>query len=154
LDYSERSLVLTANQLLGEQWSVGARYRVSHAELDSNFPEVPDGILFSNFAPRQNIEGLLHEVDLSAIFNHRTGIYGALEARYYSQNNRGDLSALPGDNFWQFNAFVGYWFPHRQAQVQLGLLNIFDQDYRLHPLNLHANLPRERTLSLRFRLSF
>ena len=41
LDFQEKSLLLTANQLIGDQWSVGARYRVSEANLKSNYPDVP-----------------------------------------------------------------------------------------------------------------
>jgi len=33
-------------------------------------------------------------------------------------------------------------------------LNLFDGDYRLNPLNLHAELPRARTFVASLRLSF
>src|SRR5262249_42106678 len=33
LDYEEKSLLFTANQLLGEEWSLGVRYRISDANL-------------------------------------------------------------------------------------------------------------------------
>ena len=42
LRYEERSLALTVNQLAGEGWSFGARYRVSLAELETRTPGVPD----------------------------------------------------------------------------------------------------------------
>ena len=38
--------------------------------------------------------------------------------------------------------------------LQLGLLNITDQNYRLNPLNLYNELPRERTLSVLFKFYF
>ena len=41
LDYSEETLLVTANQLLGRDWSLGARYRLSQAVLNDNFPDVP-----------------------------------------------------------------------------------------------------------------
>ena len=66
---------------------------------------------------------------------------------------KADFDAL-SDDFWQVNAFVGYRFPRRRAEIRLGLLNIADQDYRLNPLNLTAELPRERTLLASFRFSF
>ena len=65
-----------------------------------------------------------------------------------------DTPAEPGDDFWQFNAFAGYRFLHRKAEVTLGLLNITDQNYNLNPLNLYNELPRSRTLALRLQLSF
>ena len=52
------------------------------------------------------------------------------------------------------NAFVGYRFLHRKAELTLGLLNITDQNYNLNPLNLYDELPRSRTLALRLQLSF
>ena len=59
-----------------------------------------------------------------------------------------------GDNFWQFDAFVGYRFLHRTAEITLGVLNLTDQDYRLNPLNSYGQRPRERTLMIRFGLHF
>ena len=43
LDFQERTLSLTLNQLLGKQWSLGARYQISDADLDgwSMFLELP-----------------------------------------------------------------------------------------------------------------
>src|SRR6185312_14897148 len=40
--YREPSLSVTANQLIGRDWSVGARYRYSQAVLDDNFVGIPD----------------------------------------------------------------------------------------------------------------
>src|SRR5260221_8139284 len=39
--------------------------------------------------------------------------------------------AEPGDDFWHFNAFVGYRFPRRRAELRVGVLNLTDRDYRL-----------------------
>ena len=61
------------------------------------------------------------------------------------------LLRLPGDYFWQFNALVGFRFPRRRAEIAVGLLNLTDRDYRLNPVNLYADLPRDRTLLLRLR---
>lgn len=154
LDFEEKTLVFSANQLLGRDWSLGARYRLSQAILQSDFVDVADGLLFSNFQPRQGLESTLHTWDFFAIFNHRSGFHAAAEARYYSQNNDGDTPEQPGQNFWQLDLFAGYRFPRRRAEVEIGLLNLTDHDYRLSPLNLHGDLPRERTLSVRFLLNF
>ena len=71
-----------------------------------------------------------------------------------SQMNYGYQPALPGDTFWQFNLFAGYRFHNRRAELRLGLLNVTDQGYRLNPLNLTAELPRNRTLVASLRFSF
>jgi outer membrane receptor for monomeric catechols len=93
-------------------------------------------------------------VDLIAVYNHPCGFYAQSEAHWYSQNNSGYDPAEPGDNFWQLNAFAGYHFLHRKAEVTLGLLNLTDQNYKLNPLNLYNELPRSRTLALRLQINF
>jgi len=157
LDYQEKSLLLTANQLVGKDWSFGARYRLSQAVLKDNFVDVPKGLppaAFGNFQPRQRLEGVLHQLSLFAIFNHPCGFFAEGESLWYAQNNQGYGSTEPGDDFWQFNAFAGYRFLRRKAEVMIGLLNITDQDYQLNPLNIYNELPRERTLAFRLRLNF
>jgi hypothetical protein len=36
----------------------------------------------------------------------------------------------------------------------VSVLNIFDQDYRLNPLTLYTELPRERTLAVSLKFYF
>ena len=154
LDYRERSIACTVNQLVGKEWSFGGRYRISHAELKDDFINVPNGLLFVNFEPRQNTKATLHRADLFAIFNHISGLFAEADASWYAQSNQGYSPDRPGDSFWQFNLFAGYRFPARKAEVQVGLLNISDQDYSLNPLNAYSELPRKRTLAVRFQFSF
>ena len=52
------------------------------------------------------------------------------------------------------NLFAGYRFLRRHAQVQLGVLNLTDRDYRLNPLNLYAELPRQRTFTASLQFNF
>jgi len=155
LDYRERSLTLTLNQLLGDDFAVGASYRLSDAVLDDKVPAISPALSasFSATANRE-VRAVLHQLDLYALFNHRSGFFSKVEAIWSAQSNEGYAFNLPGDNFWQFNVFVGYRFPRRHAEVQVGLLNITDQDYRLNPLNLYSDLPRERTLFASFKLNF
>ncbi len=154
LNYEEQSLLITVNQLLGKNWSLGARYRVSQAVLNENFVDVTNTLGSGSIQPSQRLEAVLNQVDLLVVYNHPCGFYAQSEAHWYAQNNIGYGSSEPGDNFWQFNAFVGYRFLHRKAQVTLGLLNITDQNYNLNPLNLYNELPRSRTLALRLQINF
>jgi tetratricopeptide (TPR) repeat protein len=154
LNYQEQSLLVTANQLVGKEWSLGARYRLSQVVLNENFVNVPNGISFNNFQPRQRLEGVLNQVDLLVVYNHPCGFFAQPEAHWYAQNNSGYNPGEPGANFWQFNAFIGYRFPRRKAEITLGLLNLTGQNYNLNPLNLYNELPRSRTLALRLQLSF
>jgi tetratricopeptide (TPR) repeat protein len=153
LNYREQSLLFTANQLVGRNWSLGARYRLSDAMLNYNF-DVPNGIITNNFLPSQHSEAILNQVDLIAVYNHPCGFFAQSDAHWYVQNNIDGASTEPGDNFWQWNAFVGYRFLQRKAEITLGVLNLTDQDYKLNPLNVYAELPRSRTLALRLQLSF
>jgi hypothetical protein len=160
LDYQEASLQFTVNQLLGRDWALGAQYRLSHARLDDNFPEVSAvyDTLYHNpaypFVPHRTMEATLHHLDLFAIYNHPSGFFAKADGQWYAQDNSGYSPAEPGDNFWQFDAFIGWRFLHRTAEVTVGVLNLADQNYQLNPLNAYAELPRERTLLVRFQLSF
>jgi outer membrane receptor protein involved in Fe transport len=150
LDYDERNVVVTLNQLVGRYWAFGARYRVSEAELERNVLDIPVTV---TSAARSDQEALLHQVNLYALFNHSTGFFSSFESLWSRQSNRGDF-AQPGDDFWQFNAFIGYRFPRRYAEVRAGVLNITDQDYRLNPLNLTSDLPRDRTVLVGLKFHF
>ena len=43
---------------------------------------------------------------------------------------------------------------HRRVEFTVGLLNIFDQNYKLEPLNFYNETARGRTLLARLRISF
>ncbi len=156
LDYSEKSLLFTANQLLGKEWAVGAQYRVSEAVLNDNYPGVPELPPFAlvNFSPHQRTEGTLNQLTLSANYNHPCGFFAEGDALWYGQSNEGYNPAEPGDDFWQFNLFAGWRSPRRRMELTLGLLNVAGQDYNLNPLNVYNELPRSRTLAVRLQFNF
>ena len=153
LDFQEKSLALILNQLLGDEFAVGAIYRVSQADLQDHVPGIPQA-LSANFSLSANrdVTATLQQVNLYALFNHRCGFFSKVEGLWSAQSNDGYAAPLPGDNFWQFNAFAGYRLPRRRAEFQVGLLNIGNRDYKLNPLNLYSELPRSRTFvaSLKF----
>ncbi len=156
LDYSEKSLLLTANQLLGRDWAVGACYRLSEAVLHENYPTVPNSLPggFVDFTPRSRTEGTLNQLTLSANYNHPCGFFAEGDALWYGQSNEGYDPAEPGDDFWQFNAYAGWRSPRRRMEVTVGLLNIAGEDYKLNPLNVYNELPRSRTLTVRLQFNF
>jgi hypothetical protein len=151
LKYYERNLTLTINQLIADEWSVGARYRISDANLKRDFTEIPKSI--APLAQRDE-SATLHQVDLFTLFNHSSGVFAQFDALWSQQSNRGYAVAIPGDDFWQFNIFAGYRTPRRFAELRVGILNLTDQNYRLNPLNLTRDLPRDRTFSTSLRISF
>ena len=151
LDFEEQSLQITLDQLIDDQFGVGLSYRVSRAQLDQRLPEIPSSVLAT---ANQDLEAILHQARFYARFNHESGFYSHLEGIWSQQSNRGYSPNIPGDDFWQFNAFVGYRFYQRRAQIQLGILNIADQNYQLNPLNLYQELARERMFIASFRFNF
>jgi tetratricopeptide (TPR) repeat protein len=158
LNFSEQSVSFTANQLVGNEWALGAVYRVSRAVLHDDFPQVPTSSLPAPgpvpIQARLRVEGVLNKLDLFAIYNNPCGFFAEGQALWYGQNNFGYSGAIPGDDFWQFNVYAGYRFPRRRAEVTLGLLNLADQNYKLNQLNIYNELPRERTLAVRFSVHF
>jgi Tfp pilus assembly protein PilF len=153
LDFEERSLLVTVNQLLSREWSLGARYRLSDAALESRFPVVPATALGAGQV-NQDVQATLQQLSLFAVYNHRGGFFAQWQSLWSAQSNRDYSTPMPGDDFWQHSVYAGYRFHKRQAEVRVGVLNLTDQDYKLNPLNLYAELPRERTLAVSLKLNF
>jgi len=145
LHYTEQSLTASLTQLLGNDWSVGARYELSHAELDQYFPGLPYS---------QDVSARLQQLEMYLNFYHPSGFFGQLQALWTGQVNHDYSPSLPGDDFWQFSAYAGYRFWHRAAEVKVGVLNIANQDYLLNPLNFYYDLPRSRTFAASMKFYF
>jgi len=96
----------------------------------------------------------LHNASGYVLFNHPSGIFARIETDWYRQSNSGYRGALPGDDFFQENVYIGYRFAHRHAEVRLGLLNLAGQDYHLNPLTTYAELPRKRLFEARLNFEF
>jgi Flp pilus assembly protein TadD len=155
IDYDEKTLQFSLDQLIGAKGSLGAVYRLSRAQLHDNFVEIPNTAFSADdFHPRQKLESTLNELNLFALYYHPNGFFSQIQALWYLQSNKGYSPDRPGDDFWQFNVFAGYRFPGRKAEVRLGLLNLADQDYRLNPLTLYNDLPRKRTFTVRLEFNF
>jgi len=153
LDFRERDLSVYAGQLLGNNFAVSARYRLSEAHLETQFPEIPNGINGLS-ALEQNNRATLQQLSLAANMNLPCGFFTQWQSDWYHQNNSGYTPALGDSDFWQHNFFAGYRFPRRHAEIRLGVLNLFDRDFRLNPLNLYPNLPRGRTFTASLRINF
>lgn len=158
LDYREVAIGFTLNQLIGNEFAVGAGYRVTRSSLRTQFPE-----LVASGTPIANLknEATLHEVMLNAHWNSPSGLFATVEANWYLQDLDDDPNGLPpgasprdGDDFWQFNALVGYRFNNNLCEVSAGVLNIADSDFQLSPLSPYGNIARDRTAVIRCRFSF
>ena len=151
LRYEEQDLLVTFNQLVGDEWSFGARYQVSYSNLQTIFPEIPTAVAAG---ADHREKATLHQGQLFALYNHPSGFFAKVEAYWARQSNVGYFPDTPGDDIFQFNAYAGYRFRRNYGDITLGFLNMTDQDYKLNPLNYYSELPRERTLVARVRLNF
>ena len=149
LDYREQSVGATFNQLLGEEWSLGAQYRFTSSRLQDTFPSLDPSLNLN-----RELRADLHQVNVFALFNHRSGFFGRAELRWYGQNNSGYDQPLPGDEFVQLNLYLGYRFWRQRGEITIGGLNLTGADYRLNPLNVYSELPRTRVFYTRLRLNF
>jgi len=153
LDFKERALTVALTQLIGDEFAVGGRYKFTDADMQTRALDIAPttaGVAALN----QDVSAKLHQVWLYTVYQHRCGFFAQVDGVYSDQSNSGYNPALPGESFWQFNAFVGYRFLQRRGEVRVGLLNITDEDYNLNPLTLYSELPRERTLTVSLKLDF
>jgi Flp pilus assembly protein TadD len=151
LRYEEQGILATVNQMVGNEWSFGARYQFIHSSLRTTFTEIPTAVV----PGADHVEkATLHQAQLFALYNHPSGFFGRAEGYWAQQSNVGYAPDIPGDDLIQLNVYVGYRFRRNFGDITLGFLNLTDQDYQLNPLNYYNELPRERTLVLRARLNF
>jgi outer membrane receptor protein involved in Fe transport len=149
--FTERSLSAYVNQLVGEEWSLGVRYRLYDSDFEIETRGISDAVWQDGAA---DAEALLHQLNLYAIYNHRSGWFARVDGLWTAQENQAGDARLGDEDFWQFNCGAGYRWPRRRAEVSAGLLNITDKDYRLNPVSLYSRLPRKRTLFASLRLNF
>ncbi|PWU09213.1 MAG: hypothetical protein C5B50_27815 [Verrucomicrobia bacterium] len=169
LNYDEFSASVTIDQLLSQEWVVGARYRYSRARLQEDFLQIPANAFKPNnpYLPNDDIPvSELHTPSAYLLFNHPSGFFARAELNWYLQYNSVRTSIYtsypntarvtvekPGDEFPQLNFFVGYRFLHQFGDLTFGLLNATGGDYHLNPLNVYTELPHSRVWSVRLRIS-
>jgi predicted Zn-dependent protease len=146
ISYEEDTLRVQFSQLLGKYWHIGTSYQVSSADLLTTLTEAPS-------APGaiHDEKSTFHQLDLFTGFNHTSGFFAQYDAIWYNQSVSSNVRLFPGEDFWHHNVSVGYRFPGRQAELRLSLLNLFNQDYKLYPLNLYNDPPRDRLLTVGFK---
>jgi outer membrane receptor protein involved in Fe transport len=159
LRYHEQFCSAALNQLVADKWSFGLRYQFAHAELERDLPEVPPAVFGG---ARRLDEGDLHQAGLVARWNHPSGWFANVDLMWYLQSssfrtNQGQSTVtteLPGEEFPQLNLVAGYRFKRQRGEIAIGGLNLTGEDYRLNPINLYSELPRERVFYARLRLRF
>jgi hypothetical protein len=159
LSYDEQAVSITINQLVSDEWSLGTHYRFAHSELKRTLPEVPTSVFGG---ARRFDDGNLHRAGVFALYNHPSGWFCSADLNWYIQNSsfstnngsRDVTTTIPGDEFPQLNVVGGYRLKRQRGELAIGGLNLTGEDYRLNPINLYAELPRERVFYVRLRLRF
>jgi tetratricopeptide (TPR) repeat protein len=151
LDYAENALTLSVNQLIGDQFTAGAAYKLARAELEDRHPGLRSSVLTAAYP---STSATLHEASGFVLFNHHSGFFARFEVHWYAQQNSGYGGTRPGDDFLQEHIFLGYRFPRGRGDVRFGVLNLGGEDYRLNPLNVYQELPRERVFEARLNFLF
>src|SRR5262249_13070276 len=100
LDYDEKTVAVTLNQLIGSQVAVGARYQFTYADLTTRFTQIDPTIAG---VPNQDVSATLNQVWLYANYNHPCGFFANINGVWSQQDNHGYGGTEPGDNFWQLN---------------------------------------------------
>jgi len=161
LSFRESTLIANLNQLIGNDWSVGVRWRLTNATLHDNFPDLPPPGIIPKSA-------LLDQGQLFVLYNDPSGFFAQAQAVWTGQQNQGyyggldnNVSSEPPSDFWQFNLFAGYRFRNNLGEISLGLLDLNGRNYRLNPLNdlytpidFYDSIATQRTLLVRVRFNF
>lgn len=148
LDYQEWGGSAYVNQLLGEEWALGARYTYTHGELDRAFPELSAAGV-NGFSSEESSS--LHQAEAYLIWNGASGWYSRLNARFFSQDNSGYAPARPGDSWTQLDFAVGKRFFDSRGTLECGVLNLTDENYRFNPVLTQPEHPRERVFFVEMR---
>ncbi|MCW1924545.1 FecR domain-containing protein [Luteolibacter arcticus] len=148
LDYQEWGGTAYVNQLLGEEWALGARYSYTSADLDRSFPELTaSGV--PGFSSAESSD--LHQAEAYLIWNHASGWFSRLNARFFSQDNSGYTPTRPGDSWTQLDFSLGKRFLDNRGSLEAGVLNLTGEDYRFNPLLTLPDFPRDRTFFVEMR---
>ncbi|MGA2543642.1 MAG: TonB-dependent receptor [Verrucomicrobiota bacterium] len=154
INFKEKYLALNINQLVGPDFSFGAGYSLDSAEIayDNQILGLPAGFTGTQF--KINNAATLHQFTLFGNYYLPCGFFSQVQANWFAQSDKGFAVNEPGDAFWQFNLFAGYRFPKRHMELQVGVLNLANQDYRLDPLTYYIDPCRTRSFYTSFKFNF
>jgi Tfp pilus assembly protein PilF len=151
LNYKEYDLSASLNQLVGDKIVLGTSYSITRSDLNDVLTDIPVSMLAT---ANQMEQSTLQQAEGYIQFNHPSGFFARAEAHWYGQSNSGWTPAEPGDHFFQYNLFAGYYFMHRRAELQLGILNLTGGNYNLNPLTPYQELPISRVFEAKLNFVF
>jgi hypothetical protein len=151
LNYKEYDLAASLNQLVGDRIVVGTSYRITQSDLHDVFTDIPVSVLAT---ADQMEQSMLQDAEGYIQFNHPSGFFARAEMHWYGQANSGWTPAEPGDRFFQYNLFAGWYFAHRRAELQFGILNLTGGSYNLNSLTPYQGLPESRVFEAKLNFMF
>lgn len=151
LDYRERTASVSLNQLVGERFVLGTSYKFTQSDLRDVLTQIP----VSSFPAADQMEkSILQDAEGYVQFNHSSGFFARAEMHWYGQSNFGWTPDEPGDRFFQYNLFAGWYFAHRRGELQLGILNLAGRGYNLNSLTPYQGLPESRVFEAKLNFVF
>jgi hypothetical protein len=152
LDYHEYEARLVWNQIVDRDWFLEAQYRFTRSELERAWPDIPAPV---GYERTTRWAADLHQVQIAATWQHPSGVFARGAFVGMLQELRDAAAAEgPGDRFPMLNLYAGYRFPHRRAELTLGVLNVLGDDYHFSPVTYHPEYPHERAFFVRFHFNF
>jgi len=103
--------------------SVSAEYRFE--KINSN--RTPD------FTPSQVVT---HSVPIKVNYFDESGLFVKLTANYVNQSIKNVMHDKT--DFWVFNALIGYRIPNRYGIIEIGVKNLFDNNFKYEGNNLDS----------------
>jgi Tfp pilus assembly protein PilF len=149
--FREQDAFVSINQLLGRNFSVGARDQVTAVDLTADFYSPGNGLTYP-----QHQNSTLNEASFYGNFYEPCGFFTQAEVNWWNQDNT--LNALgaaePNSEFWQVNVYAGYRFPRRHIELAIGGLNLFNHNYNIDPVTYFLEQAHNRTFVASCKFTF
>ncbi|MBI1884680.1 MAG: TonB-dependent receptor [Chlamydiae bacterium] len=99
-------------------------------------------------------ESSTHRLRTGLNFFHPKGWFIRTSATWRNQDLEGYRSSDGIQDFWIWNASIGYQFPKRYGLIILSVTNILDEDFIYESLGLDARFIPQRSVNVRVSLNF
>ena len=148
LDYEEKSILISYNQLIDPFFYLGLNYQLSFASLEMGWREVPSEL----WEPMKQ-DTVFQQINPFIGMQLPNGLFCEIGGMGYIQSNDSNYDTTDV-NQWLANAACGYRFWNRRGELRLSVLNINDREVFIDHINYHKMPPNERMFSGRLLLSF
>jgi Flp pilus assembly protein TadD/outer membrane receptor protein involved in Fe transport len=155
LEYREQNISLSANQLLSQYWSVGARYEFVQSDLETGLLGV-DAVVTDPLITgltSTDTRARLQSFGVMAAYNHPLGIFARLDSTFYWPQDSGFYGVEQQDDFSSSDFRLGYRSQRQRWQVELRVDNLEDEEPRINSLIPRAEIQSRRTARITLNLN-